>query len=406
MSHSPDLASWRWTNCARCSSADVENSTSLTVTPLFWALNSLIASLMSPAVSLPMQTVTSPFAFSIDAGSTAFAPSVEPVSVAAGCCRRRRLRRRRRRRRSRPSARCSRATPRNAGSFSVPLLLLDRPSDRVSLVSTTPHLRPTNTGGAVLARSTTASGIRRLSTASPDSARSSMLGAQGADLLERLRDRGEPGESRGLHVVEADDRELLGHRDLRGLGRLEHADRLDVGASRRWQSAARRRRAARPPRRARRRGRAAGAGSSPAGAGRRRRRAPRRSPRAGGRSSRTRTGSPPRRRGRRCAVAEREQVLGGEPAAGDVVDRDRGEEACVAVDQHDGEAGRLEPAQLAVGRRERDRQQPVDAAADAERAEGLARAARGARRRSGSAGGAPRRARARCRGAARSPTAA
>ena len=60
MSHSPDLASWRCTNCARCSSAEVENSTSLTVTPLSCLLNSSMASLMSPAVSLPMQTVTSP----------------------------------------------------------------------------------------------------------------------------------------------------------------------------------------------------------------------------------------------------------------------------------------------------------------------------------------------------------
>ena len=80
-SHSPDFASWRWTNCVRCSSAEVENSSSSTVTPLFWALNSFTAVVTSPPVSLPMQTVTSPLALSIDAGSTALTPSVAPVSV-------------------------------------------------------------------------------------------------------------------------------------------------------------------------------------------------------------------------------------------------------------------------------------------------------------------------------------
>src|SRR5215217_7071815 len=81
MSHSPDFASWRWTNWARCSSAEVENSTSFTVTPLPCALKSLMACLMSPDVSLPMQTVTLPLALSIDLGSMAFEPSVLPVSL-------------------------------------------------------------------------------------------------------------------------------------------------------------------------------------------------------------------------------------------------------------------------------------------------------------------------------------
>ena len=80
-SHSPDFASWRWTNCVRCSSAEVENSSRLTVTPLPSALKFFTASVMSPAVSLPWQTVTSPEALSIDAGSTALTPSVLPVSV-------------------------------------------------------------------------------------------------------------------------------------------------------------------------------------------------------------------------------------------------------------------------------------------------------------------------------------
>src|SRR3954470_5526685 len=61
-SHSPDFASWRWTNCWRCSSAEVENSRSFALTPLFCLLNALIPAVTSPPVSLPMQTVTLPFA--------------------------------------------------------------------------------------------------------------------------------------------------------------------------------------------------------------------------------------------------------------------------------------------------------------------------------------------------------
>ena len=51
---------------------------------------------MSPAVSLPMQTVTSPLASSIDAGSMAFAPSVAPVSLGAAAAAAAAARRRRR----------------------------------------------------------------------------------------------------------------------------------------------------------------------------------------------------------------------------------------------------------------------------------------------------------------------
>src|ERR671911_778438 len=79
-SHSPDFASWRWTNCARCSSAEVENSSSLTVTPVFSSLNCLASAVLSPDVSLPRQNVTSPLAPSIDFGSMVLAPSVWPVS--------------------------------------------------------------------------------------------------------------------------------------------------------------------------------------------------------------------------------------------------------------------------------------------------------------------------------------
>ena len=53
MSHSPDFACWRWMNCWRCSSAEVENSSSLTVTPLLSALNALTPATALPEVSLP-----------------------------------------------------------------------------------------------------------------------------------------------------------------------------------------------------------------------------------------------------------------------------------------------------------------------------------------------------------------
>src|SRR5215216_1225808 len=82
MSHSPDLASWRWMNWLRCSSADSGNSSSLVDSP--WDLNSLLNSstdfFCAPEVSLPVQYVTSPFALSIDAGSMTLAPFVVPVS--------------------------------------------------------------------------------------------------------------------------------------------------------------------------------------------------------------------------------------------------------------------------------------------------------------------------------------
>ena len=54
------------------------------MTPVFSSLNCLASAVLSPDVSLPRQNVTSPFAFSIDAGSIAFAPSVEPASSDAG----------------------------------------------------------------------------------------------------------------------------------------------------------------------------------------------------------------------------------------------------------------------------------------------------------------------------------
>ena len=82
-SHSPDLASWRWMNWLRCSSADAGNSSSLAFRPsaLNFALNSLTAAVWSPDVSLPRQKVTLPLA-ACDASSVgAFAtPLVTPVA--------------------------------------------------------------------------------------------------------------------------------------------------------------------------------------------------------------------------------------------------------------------------------------------------------------------------------------
>src|SRR5215210_839914 len=78
-SQSADLARWRWMNWLRCSSADSGNSRSFAVRPGLALLNSLTPSTRSPDVSLPVQYVTLPFALSIDATSTDFAPLVWPV---------------------------------------------------------------------------------------------------------------------------------------------------------------------------------------------------------------------------------------------------------------------------------------------------------------------------------------
>src|SRR5215203_3510449 len=78
-SQSADLARWRWMNWLRCSSADSGNSRSFAVRPGLALLNSLTPSTRSPDVSLPVQYVTLPFALSIDATSTDFAPFVWPV---------------------------------------------------------------------------------------------------------------------------------------------------------------------------------------------------------------------------------------------------------------------------------------------------------------------------------------
>src|SRR4051812_46666205 len=74
-SHSPSRASWRWTNCWRCASADAGNSRTFTERPcaLYFALKRLDQSLVSPVVSLPVQYVIWPFAFCMAARSIAFA---------------------------------------------------------------------------------------------------------------------------------------------------------------------------------------------------------------------------------------------------------------------------------------------------------------------------------------------
>src|SRR3954447_22344779 len=79
-SQSPDLAFCRCTNWSCCCWASSGNSTSLIMTFGLALLNSAIDSLRSPEVSLPEQYVAVPLALSIDAGSTAFAPEVLPVS--------------------------------------------------------------------------------------------------------------------------------------------------------------------------------------------------------------------------------------------------------------------------------------------------------------------------------------
>jgi hypothetical protein len=69
------------------------------------------------------------------------------------------------------------------------------------------------------------------------------------------------------------------------------------------------------------------------------------------------------------AVAELEQVLSGHPPAFHVVDRDARKRVVRAVEQYDRHAGAKQPQRLPVGRRERDREHPVDASASRQRAE-------------------------------------
>jgi hypothetical protein len=57
MSHSPDLACWRWMNWLRCSSADSGNSSSFTDSPCDenFLLKSATDAFCAPEVSLPVQ---------------------------------------------------------------------------------------------------------------------------------------------------------------------------------------------------------------------------------------------------------------------------------------------------------------------------------------------------------------
>src|SRR3954453_6889628 len=84
-SHSGSRASWRWTNCWRCASAEAGNSRIRTERPcaLYFALKRLDHSLVSPVVSLPVQYVTRPFAFCIAPRSIAlaFLTTCDPLPV-------------------------------------------------------------------------------------------------------------------------------------------------------------------------------------------------------------------------------------------------------------------------------------------------------------------------------------
>src|SRR3954470_2518529 len=83
-SHSGDLASSRWTNWLRCSSAEVGNSSIFAVrpSPPYFALKSLTAAVLLPAVSLPRQYVTLPFASCEAASVGAF---LIPLMAAVAC---------------------------------------------------------------------------------------------------------------------------------------------------------------------------------------------------------------------------------------------------------------------------------------------------------------------------------
>ena len=337
----------------------------------------------------------------------ALAPSVVPVSrvplppppppvlvVAAG------------RRRARPSARRSRTAPRRVdSSHCEPLLLRRSPTvfGHAPVPLTDHHQLPR---GPVEPRSTISSGIRRLSTASPASARSSRSAPRRRSPPAAARRWSSPGVAARLDVVEADDRQLLGHRHARRLRRLEHPDRLDVGRREDGGRPVLARRAARPPRR--------GAASRPwrpahdplrreSGPGGR---GPPRSPRAGGRWSRSRTGSPPRRPGRRCrggrAPSRCSAAIRPPSTSSIVID---GSVGCSRSSSTIGTPTGSQPPRLALGGRERDREQAVDAAADRERAERSRRCSGALDVEQDQLVALARRACARRRAAARSPTA-
>ena len=269
------------------------------MTPLFCALNALTAAVTSPPVSLPMQTVTSPLAFSIDARSMVFAPSVAPVSSACGAPPPPSSSSPPQPPRARPSGRRSRAIRRHVGSvLTEPLLLFGlvtgfavRPYPSFG----SPQLQRGRRAPLDDLEWHPAAGDRFAGQCAQQQA-----GAEAADLLQRLRDRGEARVAGRLHVVEADDRELPGTDNPTACAASSTpiAWTSEAGEDGRGPVLARQQLGAR--RRVRRRARAAGAGSSPAAAAARRRRAPPRTPRAGGRWSRSRTGSPPRRPGRRA----------------------------------------------------------------------------------------------------------
>ena len=322
MSHSPDFASWRWTNCARCSSADVENSSSLTVTPLSCSLNSLSQLDVAGRVLAHADGDVALGAFSIDAGSMAFAPSVVPVSLGAaaaaaaavlvvvaaggdtaherGACQQRR--------KSRLHLTCT-------------TLLRVVVTASCGLLYPSPALAQPR-GGAVEPRSHDCVGpAAMLSTSSPAMRRSSSCGAQRAALLERLGDGRQPGRSARPRRRRSRSPTVARARARRRPGRLQHADRLHVGGG---EDRGRRRRAApaaRRPRRAPPRAVAARRTIRSGASGRRPRRARPRSPAAAGAGVEAEQvlllvadeGDP--------AVPELEQVLRREPAARDVVDR-------------------------------------------------------------------------------------
>src|ERR687887_2673843 len=82
MSHSPDLACWRWTKWLRCSSADSGNSSIFIFRPCdaYFLLNASVAAFWLPDVSLPRQKVTVPLAPLASASVGAFCdPSGAPV---------------------------------------------------------------------------------------------------------------------------------------------------------------------------------------------------------------------------------------------------------------------------------------------------------------------------------------
>ncbi len=179
-----------------------------------------------------------------------------------------------------------------------------------------------------------------------------------AALLERLVDGREPHVGRDLEIVEADDREVLGHVEALGPGRLEHAEGLGVrrGEDRR-RRLLEREQLARQPVRHEPAVRAVALQLAPDRDARLLERAPVAVAPAVVRHE-AETGVAAVADERDALVAELDQVARGQQPAGDVVDPQAGEAWVERVEQDDRRAGAQERVDLVLARRQRTSSSP------------------------------------------------